>query len=559
MKKKHFFMTIFSAIIIIGCLLGLKETPVNAATYTAGGTCGNKLEWYLTTDGVLTIEGTGTMNYWTWGKYPSWYDYNDQITSVIIKKGVTEVGGFAFYDCNSGGYKNLVSVTLPDTITEIGAYAFAGNKDLKTINVPKNLTTIGGYAFCGCSSLTEYTISSSVTSIGDKAFCETGLTNVTIPATVKSMEAYAFENCDSLKSAKIGVGTGSFTIEYQAFYGCDNLETVVIGDAVTYIGVDAFQGCVNLKNLTIGRSVETIDGDAFSNCTSLEEVVIPDNVKVLDRESWGHGPFQDCTSLKKVTFGTGVETITANAFSGSTAITEIYFCGDAPTFEGTETFSGVVATAYYPSGNTSWRPTVMTNHGGQIDWQVWNVPVSHYTPTITSINNTAGNITLNWSAVKNAVGYYVYRKVGSAVGAEWVKVADTTSRTYSDTSVTNGTKYQYKIVAYDKTTVSNQSSSKTMYRLTQTNISKLSNQKGKKMTVKWKKNTKASGYQIKYSTKSSFKSSKTKTAAKKLSSKQLKNLKKNKTYFVKIRSYKKVSGKKYYSAWSDVKKIKIRK
>ena len=77
------------------------------------------------------------------------------------------------------------------------------------------------------------------------------------------------------------------------------------------------------------------------------------------------------------------------------------------------------------------------------------------------------------------------------------------------------------------------------------------------MVVKWKKTATAKGYQVQYSTSRKFKSKKTKTTGK--TSLTIKNLKKKKTYYVRVRAYKTVNGKKSYGKWSSVKKIKIKK
>ena len=94
-----------------------------------------------------------------------------------------------------------------------------------------------------------------------------------------------------------------------------------------------------------------------------------------------------------------------------------------------------------------------------------------------------------------------------------------------------------------------------------TKLKSAKNAKGKKIVVKWKKNTAGNGYQIQYSTSKKFaKGNKTKTISKnKTTSYTIKKLKKKKTYYVRIRTYKKVSGKTYYSEWSSVKKVKIKK
>ncbi len=98
-------------------------------------------------------------------------------------------------------------------------------------------------------------------------------------------------------------------------------------------------------------------------------------------------------------------------------------------------------------------------------------------------------------------------------------------------------------------------------RVKKTTLKSAKNAKDKKLVVKWKKNTAGNGYQIQYSTSKKFaKGNKTKTISKnKTTSYTIKKLKKKKTYYVRIRTYKKVSGKTYYSEWSSVKKSKDQK
>lgn len=92
-------------------------------------------------------------------------------------------------------------------------------------------------------------------------------------------------------------------------------------------------------------------------------------------------------------------------------------------------------------------------------------------------------------------------------------------------------------------------------------LSSVKNTKGKKMLVKWKKNAAVTGYQIQYSTDKKFQSGVRTFATAKNStvSKTLKSLKKGATYNVRIRSYKTISGTKYYSEWSNIKKVTIGK
>lgn len=111
------------------------------------------------------------------------------------------------------------------------------------------------------------------------------------------------------------------------------------------------------------------------------------------------------------------------------------------------------------------------------------------------------------------------------------------------------------------TTAANKTTTPAKVTVKKTTLKSAKNAKGKKLVVKWTKNTAGNGYQIQYSTSNKFaKGNKTKTISKnKTTSLTIKGLKKKKTYYVRIRTYKKVSGKTYYSGWSSVKKAKINK
>ena len=164
---------------------------------------------------------------------------------------------------------------------------------------------------------------------------------------------------------------------------------------------------------------------------------------------------------------------------------------------------------------------------------------------------------VNWKKVTGATGYKVYRN-GTLIAT--IKSGDTV--TYTDKEAnTNGTKYTFKVVATASTGTSKLSKSLITYRVSRPAISALTNSSAKTMKVTWGKNAKATGYEIMYSTSSSFASgNKTITVGSASTvSRGIGSLTKGKTYYVKIRTYKTVSGKKYYSAWSVVKNVKITK
>ncbi|MCD7888086.1 MAG: fibronectin type III domain-containing protein, partial [Clostridiales bacterium] len=177
------------------------------------------------------------------------------------------------------------------------------------------------------------------------------------------------------------------------------------------------------------------------------------------------------------------------------------------------------------------------------------------TPTLSSLTNSSSGVTVKWKKVAGASGYYIYRN-----GSKLKTITSGSTVSYTDTGAKNGTKYQYKIYAYSGSTKSYASSTKTIYYVSAVSISSLKNSSTKTMTVKWGKNSKATGYQIQYSTSSGFSNSKTVTVsgASKVS-KTISSLTKGKKYYVRVRAYKTVSGTKYYSAWSSTKSVKISK
>lgn len=175
---------------------------------------------------------------------------------------------------------------------------------------------------------------------------------------------------------------------------------------------------------------------------------------------------------------------------------------------------------------------------------------------ITDITNTSSGVKVQWRKASGASGYYIYRQSGQG---SWYKVGTTSSLNYIDRSVSNGQLYRYKICAYNSGGTGNSSSAVTICYVSRPKITSIKNNAKKALTMKWKKHAQASGYQIQCSLKSNFSGARTVSAGKSSTSKKLSSLTKGKTYYVRLRSYKTVSGKKYYSEWSTSMKKKVSK
>ena len=183
------------------------------------------------------------------------------------------------------------SVSIPETVTNNGT--------------EYSVTTIGESAFQG-SAVTSVSMPEGITSIDYNAFfgCQ-NLESVTLPESLTTLGSSAFSYCKLLKTIKIpSVVTA---IPGSCFDGCSSLESVTIPEGVTAIGASAFSGC-NLNALTLPESLEKIKGLAFEDNRSLKSVNIPAKVKTIEWQA-----FYNC-GLTELVIPEGVQTIGSYAF-----------------------------------------------------------------------------------------------------------------------------------------------------------------------------------------------------------------------------------------------------
>ena len=291
------------------------------------------------------------------------------IKSVTISDSVTSIGSYAFdntawYNAQPFGdvyagkvyykYKGTMpkntNIDIKDGTKGIADIAFSGCNGLVDINIPDSVTNIGDGAFSDCTGLTSVTIPDSVTSIGGSAFEDcTRLTSVTIGNSVTSISDYAFESCSYLTSITIPDSVTS--IGYRAFYYCTGLTSVTIGNSVTSIGSSAFSDCWDLKSITIGDSVTSIGSSAFEDCTSLTSITIPDSVTSI-----GGSAFFGCTGLTSATIGNGVETILTGTFEDCPGLTTIKIKKGVKVIEG-NAFYGIksIPDVFFEGSEEEWK------------------------------------------------------------------------------------------------------------------------------------------------------------------------------------------------------------
>ena len=319
------------------------------ATYTAGE---NVTAYYFAADCTLVFEGSGAMTDWTtdsevpWGK--------KRITAAIVEEGITTLGAYAlsyhfeletltlpntlkainnYAVCKKYRYgeaqgylreinipsgverigdyafrgNSLESITIPDSVTYLGANAFAQCYNAKSLSIGSGLSEIGGWAFYGLSNVERIVIPGTVETIGESAFGETKATQIIISDGVKTIERGAFESCKNAEAVTIGN-----SVEYigsKAFYECKNLKSLEIPDSVATIQSYAFWGCNSLSALTFGTGLTTISSGAFEGAFVLESLDIPDNVQQIGPEA-----FKYSRALKNISIGKGVRSFVYKVF-----------------------------------------------------------------------------------------------------------------------------------------------------------------------------------------------------------------------------------------------------
>lgn len=321
-----------------------------------------------------------------------WKDHLDKIKNIEIQTGVTTIGNYAFADyswdasptaiaTSNTAPREIKSVTLPDTLTEIGTSAF----DL--------------------SGITAVTLPDSLTKIGDYAFRRTNLQSVTIPDKVQSIGSHAFYNVDTLKSLalyKDATASELSTIGESAFAECNTLEggvsfptnrlreigvaafqndtklggVIKIPDTVETIGATAFKGCEGFNGaLTISEKMTEIPASAFEGCKNVTSLVIPDTTQLA---TIGEKAFYNCEKLSTpITLPATMKdgTIGNNAFVGTTAADTIRFLGGAPktvtpSSDNNRSFDAE-DVVQYPNAEDSF--TITTDDAGTNRWNGYRV------------------------------------------------------------------------------------------------------------------------------------------------------------------------------------------
>ncbi len=275
------------------------------------------------------------------------------LVSCVFPQRLVSIGVGAFHGAYSKNYSNAHSVTIPEGVTEIGNYAFAGNYTIKSVSLPASLTKMGAYTadkltsllvFNGCSGLETITVAEGNTAfiVKDGVFygltegvitdlyfspvCNQGTDGVVdIPKTVTKIWENAFASNKYIQSVTFSEGIdGSLTLGANVFKSTEKLANIQLPTGMTAITENMFQSCDSLVAVTVPYTVTSIAVNAFNSCDGLTEIKfapLPEGVSPTEYPL----VFADGTTSVTVNSSTNAVTakVTKSCFSSCPKLTKI--------------------------------------------------------------------------------------------------------------------------------------------------------------------------------------------------------------------------------------------
>lgn len=339
-----------------------EEVQLQAASIPEemSGLCGTNLTWTLSTEGVLTISGTGEMFDYSTSKLPDWNRYNYAIKTLVLSDGITHIGNYAFYrlfqPCND---VYIAEVNLPSKLESIGDYAFAETYKIENITIPSGVTSVGTCAFYYACQKTGFvngdmdtsqelygtlTLPARWPSMGERAFGGNFFRHgLTVPAGTTQIANRAFYGCRF--QGGLSLPDGLKSVGDEAFSDCAFTGSLILPESLTDIGYGVFYG-LDVTSVKIPESWTTIPDKTFQYCRDLTSVTIPAGIKEIGEYSFAY-----CSALSSVSFPAGLEWIGNRAFMECTSLTQVTLPdGLRKLSDGVFLGSGLTSQPAWPSG-----------------------------------------------------------------------------------------------------------------------------------------------------------------------------------------------------------------
>lgn len=239
------------------------------------------------------------------------YSAIGNLNSVVLPDSLLEIGDYAF--ASAGVY----SIVIPESVVSIGSGAFSGSSLVEITFEGNGITLISDYAFYD-TDLTAITLPSAVVKIGSYAFAKSAIASITINDSATEIGSYAFANCDKL--ASVNMPNGVKSIGDYAFFKSKLLTEVTI-PAVDEMGEGVLMYGTKLRKVVFGDGAKTMGSFTFYDSEALEEVKLGDGITEIPESA-----FYNCSSLEKVSF-TNVNKVGAYAFAQCVSLEDVPLSG----------------------------------------------------------------------------------------------------------------------------------------------------------------------------------------------------------------------------------------
>ena len=192
----------------------------------------------------------------------------------------------------------MENFTLSENITWIPERCFSSCNSLVSLDLPERISEIGPKAFSYCKSLTDLNFSSGLQYIDEQAFyaCE-ALEEVTVPDNVLEIGRGIFRNCTSLKEASIG--SGIETLPMECFYGCSSLSKLNLVDGIKTLQRFAFEECTSLNTIILPATVEVLENGLSFRWGNVQKIVCYATVPPVSDSASGE-PWYSCYKTARV-------------------------------------------------------------------------------------------------------------------------------------------------------------------------------------------------------------------------------------------------------------------
>lgn len=354
---------------------------------------------------------------------------NTTIETVVLPDNITAIGNYAFAGCinlkggitipnsvtiiGDGAFDGCVrldgELTLPESLETIGSDAFRNNNKMTgSLVLPPNLVSIGARAFQFCKFNSELNLPSNLVSIGEEAFswCDKLYGDLTIPNTVTWIGKSAFADCSHMEG-NLTLSSGITSIEDHTFNGTSFTGSLIIPEGVIYIGEAAFNGVRNFDGtISLPQSLETIATHAFWGSGDFEgDLVIPDKITAIEDNTFAYTTFNGTLTLSK-----NLKTIGKSAFQLSSKFLGTLEIPEGVTLIDDFAFQGCANSQSMPFGA---KPQFIIDEPGGFDSLI--LPESLITIGRYAFHECSGfegelflsdNITsIGWSAFENCAGF----------------------------------------------------------------------------------------------------------------------------------------------------------